>query len=127
MDAVARGDKQAWLDNFADNGVIEDPVGPSHLDPEGTGHHGKAAIEEFWDKNIANGRPMFSLSESFGCGNECANVGTLTIQFPNGVISQLRGVFTYRVNDEGKVVALRTYWETAAMSMYPPFDERMKS
>ena len=127
MDAVARGDKQAWLDNFAENGVIEDPVGPSHLDPEGKGHHGKAAIEEFWDKNIANGRPMFSLSESFGCGNECANVGTLTIQFPNGVISQLRGVFTYRVNDEGKVVALRTYWETTAMSMYPPFDERIKS
>ena len=127
MDAVARGDKQAWLDNFAEDAVVEDPIGSSYLDPEGRGHRGRAAIEEFWDKNIANGRPMFSLSESFVAGSECANVGTLTIQFPNGVISQLRGVFTYRVNEDGKVVALRNYWETTKMAMYPPFDERMTS
>lgn len=127
MDAVARGDRQAWLDNFADGAIVEDPVGSSYLDPEGRGHRGKEAIAEFWDKNIANGRPMFSLQHSIASGPECANVGTLTLQFPNGVISQLHGVFTYRVDDEGKVIALRTYWEPPQMTMYPPFDERMKS
>jgi hypothetical protein len=70
---------------------------------------------------------MFSLQRSLCAGNECANVGTLTIQFPNGVISQLYGVFVYRVNESGKVLSLRTYWEADDMSMYPPYEERLKS
>ena len=28
-DAVARGDKQAWLDNFADDAIVQDPIGKS--------------------------------------------------------------------------------------------------
>ena len=124
IDAVARGDKEAWLDNFADDASVEDPVGKSMIDPTGEGHRGKAAIARFWDKNIANARPMFELQRSLGCGNECANVGTLTIQFPNGLITQLYGVFVYRVDDDGKVLSLRTYWEADEMSVYPPFAER---
>jgi len=126
IDAVGRGDKQAWLDNFADDAIVEDPIGKSMIDPTGEGHHGKAAIEKFWDANIANARPMFSLQSSICCGNECANVGTLTVQFPNGMVTQLYGVFVYRVNDEGKVVALRTYWEEADLQIYPPIEERGK-
>jgi ketosteroid isomerase-like protein len=125
IDAVARGDKQAWLDNFADDAIVEDPIGKSYLDPEGKGHRGKAEIEKFWDDNIARGRPMFKLQHSIVSGNECANVGTLTIQFPNGTASQLHGVFVYRVDDAGRVTALRTYWELEEMTMYPPLDERM--
>lgn len=124
MDAVARGDKRAWLDNFAADAVVEDPVGKSMIDPTGSGHRGKAAIEAFWDQNIANARPMFCLQSSLCCGNECANVGTLTIQFANGMISQLYGVFKYTVDDAGKVTALRTFWETSDMRIYPPFAER---
>jgi hypothetical protein len=124
MDAVARGDKQAWLDNFTDDAIVEDPVGKSMVDPTGEGHRGKAAIEAFWDKNIANARPMFCLQKSICCGNECANVGTLTIQFANGMISQLYGVFKYTVDDSGRVTALRTFWEAGDMQIFPPFDER---
>ena len=69
-------------------------------------------------------RPMFSLQHSICCGNECANIGTLTIQFANGMITQLYGVYTYRVNEAGKVVALRTYWEPEDMKLYPPLEER---
>jgi ketosteroid isomerase-like protein len=124
IDAVARGDKQAWLDNFAEDALVEDPIGKSIIDPTGEGFRGKQAIEGFWDRNIANMRPMFSLQDSICCGDECANIGTLTIQFPNGLITQLYGVYTYRVNDEGKVVALRTYWEADQMKLYPPLEER---
>lgn len=124
MDAVARGDKRAWLENFADDALVEDPVGKSMIDPTGRGHRGRAAIEQFWDKNIANARPMFSLQSSICCGDECANVGSLSIQFPNGVVTQIYGVFVYRVDSAGKVVSLRTYWEAADMKVYPPFEER---
>ncbi len=125
-DAVANGDKRAWVDNFADDGSIEDPVGKSMIDPTGEGFHGKQAIEGFWDKNIAKVRPMFCLQSSICCGDECANVGTLTIQFPNGLVTQLYGVFIYRVNEAGKVASLRTYWEAGDMKAYPPFEERGK-
>ena len=124
IDAVARGDKQAWLDNFADDAIVEDPIGKSMIDPSGEGFRGKKAIESFWDKNISDKRPMFSLQSSICSGNECANIGTLTIQFLNGLITQIYGVYTYRVNDAGKVVALRTYWEAEDMKVYPPIAER---
>lgn len=123
-DAVARGDKQAWLDNFAEDAIVEDPIGKSMIDPAGEGFRGKQAISGFWDKNIARMRPMFSLQHSICSGNECANIGTLTIQFENGMISQLYGVYTYRVNEAGKLTALRTYWEAEDMKMYPPIAER---
>lgn len=124
IDAVARGDKQAWLDNFAEDAIVEDPVGKSVLDPEGVGHRGRAAIEAFWDGNIAAARPMFSLQRSLCVGDECANVGTLTVQFPDGMTTQIYGVFVYRVDAEGKVLSLRTYWEADDMTIYPAFAER---
>jgi len=124
MDAVARGDKAAWVGNFADDAIVEDPVGKSIIDPTGEGHRGRAAIEKFWDTNIANVRPMFSLQSSICCGDECANVGTLTIQFATGMISQIYGVFVYRVNEAGEVASLRTYWEGGDMQIFPPIEER---
>ena len=50
--AMAR-DKEAWLALFADDAIVEDPIGPSHFDPEGKGHRGKEAIAAFYDKAIA--------------------------------------------------------------------------
>ncbi len=120
MDAVLRGDKRTWVDGFADDGIVEDPVGKSILDPEGKGHRGKEKIEAFWDKNIAAARPVFQLQHSIVSGDECANIGTLMIQFENGMLTKLFGVFVYRVNDEGKVLSLRTYWEPSKMEMIPP-------
>ncbi len=120
IDAVTRGDRRAWLENFADDAVVEDPIGPSHFDPGGTGIRGKLAIAKFWDDHIAGRRAMFNLQHSLVAGNECANVGTLAIQAPDGSVFQLFGVYTYRVNDAGKVSALRTYWEAADAIAYPP-------
>jgi len=51
-------------------------------------------------------------------------VGSLAIQFGNGLVTQIYGVFVYRVNDAGKVISLRTYWQADEMQVYPPFDER---
>ena len=40
-------DKEGWLSMWAEDGIIEDPIGPSVLDPEGKGHSTPAAREEF--------------------------------------------------------------------------------
>lgn len=107
--AVAR-DKEAWLALFAEDAIVEDPIGPSHFDPEGKGHRGKAAIARFFDMAIAPSELEFCFRDSFVCGNEEANVGHIVIT-AQGFRVTAEGVFTYRVDDDGKIVALRAYWE----------------
>ena len=110
-DAVQARDKAAWLDVFADDAVVEDPVGPSIYDPEGKGHRGRDAISAFWDKAIATtDRIEFNFVDTFQCGNEEANVGNIVITMAGHQVTT-EGVFTYRVNDAGQLVALRAYWE----------------
>jgi steroid Delta-isomerase len=110
-EAVIARDKEAWLDVFADDAIVEDPIGPSVYDPEGKGHRGKKAISEFWDKAIApTDRIEFRFVDSFSCGNEEANVGSILITFGGHQITT-EGVFTYKANSSGKLVALRAYWE----------------
>jgi steroid delta-isomerase len=113
MEAVHRKDKQAWLDNFADGAVVEDPVGPSGFDPEGRGQRGRAAIDAFWERWIGPNRVLFDVRESYAGGSEVANVGSITTLLPNGAAMVVNGVFTYRVDAAGKVVALRAFWEPA--------------
>jgi steroid delta-isomerase len=110
-EAVGARDKQAWLDVFADDGIVEDPIGPSHFDPEGNGHRGKEAISAFWDMAIApTDKIEFEFGDSYQCGNEEANVGKIVIT-ASGYQVVADGVFTYRVNADGKMAALRAYWE----------------
>ena len=52
-DLVSRKQKDEWLTLWAEDAVIEDPVGPSFFDPDGNGHHGLDAISAFWDLAIA--------------------------------------------------------------------------
>ena len=110
-DAVAARDKQAWVDNFADDGIVEDPIGPSHFDPEGKGHRGKDAISAFWDVAIApTDKIEFVFGDTYQCGDEEANVGSIVITAAGYQVTA-DGVFTYRVNADGKMAALRAYWE----------------
>ena len=109
--AVIARDKEAWLDNFADDAIVQDPIGPSHFDPEGKGHRGRDAISAFWDNAIApTDKLEFNFVDTFQCGNEEANVGSIVITAAGHQITA-EGVFTYKANDEGKLVALRAYWE----------------
>jgi ketosteroid isomerase-like protein len=117
--AIAR-DKAAWLDVFAEDAVVEDPIGPSHFDPEGKGHRGKEAIAAFFDMAIAPSELEFHFEDTFICGNEEAKVGHILIT-ASGFRVKAEGVFTYRVNEDGKITALRAYWEMdrAAASATP--------
>lgn len=113
MDAVSRGAKEEWLALFADDAVVEDPVGVSMFDETGDGHRGRAAIAAFWDLTIGNAeRIEFEIRDSFAAGSEVANVGTISSFLPGGATLDAEGVFVYRVNDEGLIVSLRAFWET---------------
>jgi steroid delta-isomerase len=100
MNAVIRGARDEWIALFAEDAVIEDPIGPSPLDPTGEGHHGHAGIAAFWDKTI-------STVERF----EVANVGTITAFLAGGMRIDTEGVFTYRVGADGLIKSMRAFWE----------------
>jgi ketosteroid isomerase-like protein len=116
MSAVEAGDRAAWLALFAPDAVVEDPIGPSMFDPTGGGHRGADAIAAFYDTVISSGRVHFAIRESYAGGNECANVGTITTTLPDGSRAIVEGVYTYRVDDAGKIIALRAYWEPDRMT-----------
>jgi ketosteroid isomerase-like protein len=114
--AVQAKDKQAWLDLWAEDGCVEDPVGVSSIDPTGEGFRGAARREEFWDKNIGpTDSIVFALHDSFAAGNEVANVATITITVGGSTVTECEGVFVYRVDDDGKLLSLRAFWETDRM------------
>jgi steroid Delta-isomerase len=122
--AVARGDKRGWLDLFAPDAVVEDPVGPSPFDPDGSGHRGREAIGAFWDAAIATPTLFhFTVTDSFAAGDECANVGTISSVLGDGTRVDTEGVFVYRVGDDGLIRSLRAFWELdRAMATARPYE-----
>jgi len=110
--AVGTGVLAEWLKVYAEDAVIEDPVGPSWFDPEGKGHHGHAGISAFWEKAIAPIEQFtFLIHDSHACGDSCANIGTITTRFADGTVVDTDLVMIYTVNDDGQVASMRAYWE----------------
>ena len=110
MTAVEAGDKAAWLALFTADATVADPIGVSALDPTGLGHTGHDAIGAFYDTVIGANKVRFTLRESWEAGNEVANVGRISTTMAGGLVVHADGVFTYRVNEEGLITALRAYW-----------------
>ena len=120
MAAVEAGDREAWLALFSDDAVVEDPIGPSAFDPEGKGHRGVEAIAAFYDSVIApNESIRFTIGQSVLCGDEVANVGVIRITFAGGAAIEVDGVYTYRRGPDGRIAALRAFWETDAVRSVP--------
>ncbi len=116
MAAVEAGDRQAWLALFAEDAVVEDPIGPSAFDPEGTGQRGIGAIAAFYDNVIAvNESIRFTINQSYLCGDEAANVGVIRITFEGGGAVEVDGIYIYRRSADGKIASLRAFWEPDAV------------
>ena len=107
---VQAKDKAAWLDLMADEMVMEDPIGLAPTNPDGKGLRGKQAVSAFWDASMAKLDIAIETHESFAAGNESAHRMTLTTSFENGGGMVVNGIFTYRVNEQGKLTNLRGYW-----------------
>ena len=120
MAAVEARDRTGWLALFADDGVVEDPIGPSAFDPEGKGHRGLEAIAAFYDTVIAaNESISFDIRQSFLCGEEAANVGVIRITFAGGTAVEVDGIYIYRRSPDDRIASLRAFWEPDAIRTVP--------
>ncbi len=113
---VERKDKQGWLDLMADDICIEDPIGQAPTNPTGQGVQGKEAVAAFFDQNIAPSEIRIEAHESYAAGLESAHLMTVTARLPGGLTSRVRAIFTYRVNEQGKLTNLRGYWTLDQMT-----------
>ena len=114
---VQSHDREGWLALMAPDVVIEDPIGPSYTNPYGLGVRGKEAIAAFYDANIAPNTLRVTCEETFPSSspNEIAHILVLRSEFEGGFTSAVRGVFCYRVDDDGLLTNMRGYWNLEGM------------
>ncbi|MET0898654.1 MAG: ketosteroid isomerase family protein [Mycobacterium sp.] len=118
--AVQAHDKETWLGLMADDVVIEDPIGEAITNPDGTGVRGKDAVSAFYDTNIATNNLRITCEETFPSSSpaEIAHILILNSEFDGGLSSEVRGVFTYHVNEAGKIANMRGYWNMDVMKFH---------
>ena len=108
------GDAGGWLDLFAENAILQDPYGPSPMDPEGRGCVGKKEIERFCASFIKPDSIRFEIRQTITSGSACVNVGTIIAKRPGGIVSWNELVNVYEVDEAGKITLLRSYWDHEA-------------
>jgi len=119
---VQSHDKEGWLALMADDVLVEDPIGPGPTNPDGRGIRGKAAVAEFYEKNIGPSQIVIEPHESFAAASpyEAAHLMSLHTTLPNGVVSHVRGIFTYKTNESGLITNLRGFWNLGIMQFEQP-------
>jgi ketosteroid isomerase-like protein len=97
-------DRDAFLDAFADGGVIEDPVGtPAHA--------GRDARGAFWDTVHQLTEEMtFDVKDVVVCGSEAAMVFRIYAGTADAGIV-LDAVDVFQIDDDGKIASMRAYWD----------------
>ena len=111
--AVAK-DKQSWLALFDQDALVQDPIGKSPLDPERNGHKGIAAIEKFYDSDIANGDIEFTIIESIPCADACSNYAQI-VNLVGDIKIETKMIVIYRINSNNKIESLRAFWDYQKM------------
>ena len=120
MQYIHEKNREAWLDNMAEDVTVEDPVGPNPNNPTGIPMN-KAQMAELWDRSngkLAEGvpEPQHQMHTFYCCGNEVAAVGRTVSWLPRKGDGELveciaDGVFIYGVNEEGKINSIKAFFD----------------
>ena len=118
--AVAAHDKQAWLDLWATNHVIEDPVGSRPVlggtYDRRSGGRTNGPLSRFWDTFIAANEITFTVHHDFvGDGRVVRDV-TIATTLPSGVQASTPAHLLYELVDEYSSLKIRrmaAHWEVA--------------
>ena len=105
------GDRDGWLALWADDGVLDDPVGSSP-------RVGRDALAAFWDE-IHDGRPHGTVAMTQGpavCGLEAAWAFALTVPAGERTVTVEiidHGTFT----QDGRIRSVRAFWSEATVTV----------
>ena len=110
------GNKAAWLALFDENAVVHDPVGASPHDPQGLGFRGKERISESWDTMIGPGNLTVVPHKRYACGDNIVAVAMTAFNQIGDLKTYIEMIATYEVNDDGKLIALKAFWDLEALA-----------
>lgn len=111
--AVAAHNRAAWVQVFADDGRVEDPVGSSP-------HIGHAQIYDFYDTFIGPRSITFHRDLDIVSGNSVLRDLELEVGMGPSVTMYIPAFLRYdlrEVDGDWKVARLRAYWELPAMML----------
>ena len=113
VDAYARNDKAAFLALWAPDGVLEDPVGTPP-------HQGAEALGAFWDgaRELADRIELVPVAVIV-TGDEAAMVFEIHAHMGDGGLL-LQAVDVMRVDDDGRLLGVRAYWDMATATPLAP-------
>jgi hypothetical protein len=104
---AAAHDRQAWLDLFADDATLEDPVGSAAaLKRDGT-------LAAFWDTFIAPHAVRFEVKQDFVQGDDVLRDVIIHTQMGQGVSVQVPAYLLYRSQGQGgarRVERMAAHW-----------------
>ncbi|MFL6215199.1 MAG: nuclear transport factor 2 family protein [Blastocatellia bacterium] len=108
FEAVSAHDVQRYVNTFAPNGVLEDPVGTPPL-------QGTTAITGFITNIIAPFSEIkHRIQEVVVCGNEAAVNWKLQLKTTSGKHITIDGMGVFIFNQDGKLQSVREFWDLAA-------------
>ena len=108
MRLAMAGDVEAWLDLFAEDALLQDPYGPSPMDPTGAGRVGKPEIAEFGAIFIRPDSSRFEFRQTLMSGHACVNIGTITLRCPEGKTAWTDVVNVYEASSESHTSELQS-------------------
>lgn len=116
-EAVAIHDKRAWLDLFASNARVEDPVGSApHF--AGAAEDGNGALARFYETFIAPNIVSFSVDRDIVCGMQVMRDLTIEITMSEQVEVRVPVHLLYELTVEDKelkIARLAAHWELGPM------------
>jgi len=108
FNAVGAFDVQRYVNTFAPNGVLEDPVGTPPV-------QGTANITAFITNIIAPFREIkHHIQDINVCGNEAAVNWKLNLKTSDGKHISIDGMGIFSFNSDGKLQSVREFWDLAA-------------
>ncbi|KZF10322.1 hypothetical protein A2J03_01015 [Rhodococcus sp. EPR-157] len=110
-DAVAIHDRATWVDLYAREGVVNDPVGSKP-------HRGREAIERFYDTFIAPNTINFHIENDFVCGMSVVRDLSLETIMSTGAVLNVPMHIRYDLVEEDgelKISRLAAHWELRSM------------
>jgi steroid delta-isomerase len=107
--AIESRDREGWLDGFAPDATLVDPVpAPPAV--------GREAIAGVWDTMAAAAdRFTMEIHDTHVGGDQAAVVFTLTVAAEGGGGMAFDGVEIFTVDGEGRITEARSYWDPARM------------
>jgi len=101
-------DVQRFVNNFAPNGVLEDPVGTPPV-------QGTPAIAAYFGAIIAPFSDIKAkVQEVIPCGQEAAVNWKLNLKMTTGKRITIDGMGVFKFDQTGKLVSVREFWDLAA-------------